>query len=223
MAPLAGQALHSGAGGTGHVYTHLSNTCQFPQHQAVIGRLTRTEVKHLSPFLLLPRFPSSANLPRPLQNQEITAMGQTGYDPQLKHRWRVEMYRDNEVHLPNTEEKLLQIRRSVSQTVIGDRGGNLTLKRLINICRGYLFNRQSYMLPPVLQSSLIGELRLFLTIIDNMEYTLHGQKYCDCYSCMCLKGIKSTFQHLLQWSQTQFLEGNNSAEFISNQLQITPA
>ncbi len=70
----------------------------------------------------------SANLPRPLQNQEITAMGQTGYDPQLKHRWRVEMYRDNEVHLPNTEEKLLQkqIRRSVSQTVMGDRGGNLT-------------------------------------------------------------------------------------------------
>ncbi len=139
------------------------------------------------------------------------------------------MYRDNEVHLPNTEKKLLQkqIRRSVSQTVMGDRGGNLihthTLKRLINICRGYLFNRQSYMLPPVLESSLIGELRLFLTIIDNMEYTQHGQKYCDCYLCMCLNGIKSTFQHLLQWSQTQFLEGNNSAEFSFNQLQITPA
>ncbi len=60
--------------------------------------------------------------------------------------------------------------------------------------------------------------------------------YCSCMSCrdnkISVNGGRETFycitefttDHTLkQWSQTQFLEGHSSAEFSSNQLQITPA
>lgn len=74
LAPLAGQALNPGTGGTGHVYSHLAHSGQLSQHQAVICCLILVDLEHCN-FLCsaLPFLPSIAT-----QTQETAAV-QTGY------------------------------------------------------------------------------------------------------------------------------------------------
>lgn len=74
LAPLAGQALNPGTGGTGHVHSHLTYPGQLPQHQAVIRCLILTDLKHHNfPFSALP-------LPSIAKQTQGTAAVQTGYE-----------------------------------------------------------------------------------------------------------------------------------------------
>lgn len=65
LAPLAGQALNPGTGGTGHVNSHLTHSGQLSQHQAVICCLILTVLKHHNfPFSALPPYPPLLSKPR---------------------------------------------------------------------------------------------------------------------------------------------------------------
>lgn len=75
LAPLAGQALNPGKGGTSHVHSHLAHAGQLPQHQAVICCVTLFDLKHRNvPFSALP-LPSIAKM-----ITQGTAAVQTGYE-----------------------------------------------------------------------------------------------------------------------------------------------
>ncbi len=59
---------------------------------------------------------------------------------------------------------------------------------------------------------------------DNQEVLLHCHCTYKTHQKIVTGSEMSTLYFCLwQWSQTQFLEGHSSAEFSSNQLQITPA
>ncbi len=107
---------------------------------------------------------------------------------------------------PNTWKQLSALTWQVS--------GSVSLYRASRLVRLMRFT-SSYEVPVFLPSSSSGAAASVLESVFILDL-FSGHPSCPvsyCLPCPCLD----------QWPQTQFLEGHSSAEFSSNQLQITPA